>query len=84
MVQEKIISRKWYTEKNFELDVKKFEERTLKNLSHYLGCSKKESLIVLKKIINCLIDDKKHAGLVNKSYFKKTISLLIKVIKFFL
>lgn len=73
--------KKWYVDKNFELDVKKFEERTLKNLSYYLDCSQKESAKILKELINCLIDDKKHTGLVNKSYFKKLISFFIKIIK---
>jgi glycosyltransferase domain-containing protein len=75
--------KKWYTDKAFENDVKKFKERTLNNLIYYLDCSYEDALTILNKVIKKILNSNNHMGLVDKNYFKHMLSLLVNFMKSF-
>jgi glycosyltransferase domain-containing protein len=68
--------KKWYQDKFFEDEIKKFKKRVSKNIAFHLKCSLNESLKLLDSIIFLILENKSHVGLENKNNFKFIISLI--------
>jgi glycosyltransferase domain-containing protein len=68
--------KKWYEDKFFEGEVKKFKKRVSKNIAFHLKYSPNESLKLLDSLIILILDKKSHVGLENKNNFKLIISLI--------
>ena len=68
--------KKWYEDKFFEDEVKKFKKRVSKNITFHLEYSQDESLKLLDNLIISILDKKSHVGLENKNNFKFIVSLI--------
>ena len=66
---------KWYKDKFFEDEVKKFKKRASKNIAFHLEYSQNEALNLLDSLI-FNFRNKNHVGLENKNNFKFIISLM--------
>ena len=67
---------KWYKDKFFEDEVKKFKKRVSKNITFHLEYSLNEALNLLDSLIFLILEKKSHVGLENKNNFKFIISLI--------
>ena len=67
---------KWYKDKFFEDEVKKFKKRASKNIAFHLEYSQNEALNLLDSLIFLILENKNHVGLENKNNFKFIISLM--------